>query len=94
MELSKVIFWDTTFETIDFDIHRNYVIEKVLVYGKLSDWKAIQAYYGNDVIKEIGMQARNLDAKTLSFLSAIYDIPKEQFRCYTTLQSTQTHWDY
>lgn len=94
MELSKALFWDTKFETIDFEKHRNYVIEKVLVYGKLSDWRAIQNYYSNEVIKEIAMQARNLDAKTLSFLSAIYDIPKEQFRCYTTQQFTPKHWDY
>jgi hypothetical protein len=88
MELSKVLFWDTNFDTLDYQKHKEYIIEKVLVYGKISDWRQIQAYYTNDVIKEVAVNLRNLDAKTLAFLSVIFDIPKQKFRCFITPPST------
>ncbi|WP_250631052.1 DUF6922 domain-containing protein [Rhodoflexus caldus] len=94
MELSKVIFWDTEYSKLDYEKHRNYIIERVLIYGKVTDWRAIQAYYGNDIIKQVAINARNLDAKTLAFVSNLFDIPKQQFRCYTMLQSVPKHWDY
>ena len=94
MQLSKAIFWDTNYETLDFDTHGSYIIERVLMYGKISDWRAIQAYYGNEMIKEAALQASYLDPKTLAFVSGIFDVPKQQFRCYTTQQSIPTHWDF
>jgi hypothetical protein len=94
MQLSKVIFWDIDFDKLDYEKHRNYIIEKVLMYGKITDWRAIQAYYGNEMIKEVALNIRSLDAKTLAFVSGIFNIPKQQFRCYTTQQSIPTHWNY
>lgn len=94
MQLSKVLFGDTDFSKLDYQKHQSYIIERVLVYGKISDWRAIQTYYGNKTIKEIALKARNLDPKTLAFVSNLFDIPKEKFRCFTTQQSTPKHWDY
>ena len=94
MELSKVIFWDTDYDRIDWDKNVRYVMERVVMYGQLSDWKAIRAYYGLDRIRTELLQSRDLDPKTLSFLSCIFEIPKEQFRCYNTIQSNPGHWVY
>ena len=40
------------------------------------------------------LQYRSLDPKALSFISAITKTPKENFRCYTTIQLNQQHWNY
>ncbi|MFZ4543623.1 MAG: DUF6922 domain-containing protein [Saprospiraceae bacterium] len=93
MNLSKVIFWDIDFEKLDYQKHQTYIIERVLMYGKITDWRAIQAYYGNELIKETALQARYLDPKTLAFASTIFDIPKQEFRCFTIQQSSPKHWD-
>lgn len=94
MNLSRVLFWETNYDTIDWDKHVRYVIERVLTYGNMSDWNAIRAYYGMDRIRTEMMQSRDLDRKTLSFLSCIFDTPKEQFRCYNVIQSNPGHWVY
>ena len=94
MELSKVLFWDTNYDSIDWDKRARYVIERVVSYGNMSDWNAICAYYGLDRICNEMLQSRDLDPKTLSFLSCIFNIPKEQFRCYNTIQSNPGHWTY
>ena len=94
LTLSRVLFWETDYEKIDWDAKAHYVIERVVMYGFFEDWRAIQKYYSMEKIKEAVLQARNLDPKTLSFLRVIFNIPKEKFRCYTTLQSNPGHWVY
>ena len=94
MQLSRVIFWDTDFDSIDWDNKARYVIERVVQYGDLADWRAIQKKYGMDRIRDEMLESRDLDPKTLSFLSVIFDIPQDQFRCYNYIRSNPKHWDY
>lgn len=92
MQLSKVIFWDTDFEAIQWEAHARYVIERVVMYGTLDDWQAIKDFYGMERIKLEMISSRELDAKSLSFLSCVLDTPKEQFRCYIEKQLRPQHW--
>ncbi len=92
MNLSKVIFWDTDYDSIDWDKKARYVIARVMMYGTIDDWNAIKAYYGREIIEKEMLQERYLDNKTLSFLSLILNIPKEEFRCYKMAQSSPKHW--
>lgn len=94
MQLSPVIFWDVDYKTIDFEKHAAYVIARVATLGKVSDWRAIQAYYGRTRLTAELVNTRDLDSVTLSFLSCVFDIPKENFRCYTHQQSIPPHWDF
>jgi hypothetical protein len=92
MELSRVIFWDTDYDSIDWDKKARYVIERVLNYGSISDWRAIQKYYGMERILEEMLQSIDLDPKSLAFLSCIFNVPEEQFRCCTQIQLNRKHW--
>jgi len=94
MNLSRVIFWDTDYDKIDWDNKARYVIERVVTHGNWSDWIAIQQRYGLERIRTEMLQSRDLDKKALNFLSKFFDIPQEQFRCYTFQQSNLGHWDY
>lgn len=94
MKLSKTIFWDTDYDSIDWDKNARFVMERVMTYGTMADWRAIQGYYGMSKICEEMLESRNLDAKSLSFLSCIFQIPQEKFRCYKQIQSQQGHWNY
>ncbi|TAK35719.1 MAG: hypothetical protein EPO28_14315 [Saprospiraceae bacterium] len=94
MQLSKVIFWDTDYSRIDWEKKARYVIARVLMYGTVSDWNVIKAFYGLERIKEEMLKERSLDKKTLSFLSCIFELPKEKFRCYTEPQPYPPHWNF
>ncbi len=86
-DISRTIFWDTDYDSIDWKKRPQYVIERVLSHGHLKDWTAILNYYGEEKIKEVSIQARFLDAKSLSFLSTYFNLPLESFRCYKLKQS-------
>lgn len=94
MNLSRVLFWDTDYDKIDWDGKARYVIERVVAYGLMSDWLAIKRKYGMARIQAEMLQSRVLDPQTLRFLSLIFEIPEEKFRCYTQIQSSKGHWIY
>lgn len=91
---SPYLFWDTDCEQLDMEAHADYIIKRVLEYGQLKDWQAIEDYYGLSQIVERAKRFRELDKKALSYLVAISHTPIEQFRCYTTQQSNLPHWTY
>ena len=91
---SKNLFWDVAPDSIDLESNSRYIIQRVLEYGRYSDWNLILSYYGIKTISDTATSLRSLDPKAVSFISAITNIPKEQFRCYILRQSSQRHWNF
>jgi hypothetical protein len=90
---SPYLFWDMKRRGFDFDQHRLLVIERVCSRGLERDWREMLKYYGWETVKQEMMGAGWLDARTLSFLSCVFDVPKEKFRCYKNRQSRKNYWD-
>ena len=80
-DFSKYLFWDTDSTTVDLERNSSYVVQRVLEYGELSDWRLLRAYYGLKRIVEIAKQLRSLDPKALSFLCVVSDTHEEDYRC-------------
>lgn len=93
-DFSKYLFWDTKYNKVDLNKHSSYIVSRVLEYGTLDDWKYIKDYYGLETIVEIARKLRTLDKKALAFISALANIPKENFRCYTIRQSMPQHCNF
>lgn len=93
-DFSPALFWEVDKERLDLDKNKRFVIERTLTHGTLSDWFLIKSYYGIETIKAECMQIRYLDKQTLSFCSAYFNEPVQNFRCYIFKQSNPSHWDY
>lgn len=93
-DFSGYLFWDVDCAKIDFIQSKAYVIERVLSHGMLTDWYKIKDYYGLDTIREVVLNLRYLDTRSLHFCAAYFDVPIEKFRCYTYAQSNPGHWNY
>ena len=81
-EFNPALFWDTDIKSIHPEDHAHYIVERVVTKGNMEDWRRIHTMYGPEKIKDISIQIRSLDNKTLSFLSTYFGIKKDQFRCY------------
>ena len=92
-DFSQHLFWDVDLDGFDFELHKVHLIHKVLEYGLLKDWDLLKQYYGLEVIKEVSLNLRTLDAVTLSYLSCIFNIDKTEFRCYKHKQLYPTYWN-
>jgi hypothetical protein len=86
-ELSPHLFWDVEREKIKFNKNKKWIVQRVLEYGLLNDWVLIYKYYGIEEIAQIVMKMKNLERKSITFISVLSKIPKEKFSCYTTKQS-------
>ena len=85
-KFSEHLFWDTRTDIVDMEKNAPYVVQRVLEYGRLSDWKLLLSYYGLSRIADIACHLRTLEERALSFISTVSGIPKSQFRCCTMKQ--------
>ena len=92
-DFSKHLFWDVDLNGFDLEKYKFFFIQRVLEYGKIKDWKLIKDLYGMQAIKEASLNARSLDAVTLSFVSTIFKIDKTEFRCYKHSQLFPNLWN-
>jgi hypothetical protein len=81
-KLSTCLFWDYDTKNLDPNIDRNLILERVFTRGTEKDEKAIFAYYGNNAIRDAVLNIKYLDKKTLNYLSIIFNVSKEKFKCY------------
>ena len=92
LDFSENLFWDTDSEVLDYEKHKKFIVQRVLEYGSLADWRLICRFYGINAIIDTAQSLRSLDKKALSFLCAVGNVTVESFRCYTLKQSNPKHW--
>lgn len=93
-KLSPHLFWDTDINLLDFTTSKEFIIQRVLEYGLMEDWKIIKQVYGLEKIKEVALQLRFLDDISVSFLATLFNIDKQQFRCYKNKQLNPNYWSF
>jgi hypothetical protein len=91
---ARCIFWDVDFDKLDYDAKASFIIERVFERGDVPDIRNCRRYYGDEQITEVLLNAKFLPLATLHFVSAIFNKPLDQFRCYTLRQSNQAHLPY
>ncbi len=92
--LSPHLFWDVERAGLDMEKNASFIIKRVLEYGLWNDWKIIQQYYGIPAIAQSALKLRELEPKSLHFIAELSGIPLNKFKCYTTIQSKNPHWNF
>jgi hypothetical protein len=93
-EFSPHLFWDVDKNSLSFEKSKKLIIQRVLEYGMLTDWKIIKHQYGIKEIAETALHLKELDKRSASFISTLSKIPKEKFLCYITKPSIPKHWNF
>lgn len=91
---SKHLYWDIQEKDLPVTGNERFYVKRVLEVGLYSDWQLIVSMLGMEEIVVHAKAIRHMDSKTLNFISTVSQTPKEEFRCYTTQQSTNKHWIY
>lgn len=75
------------FEKLDVIKNKRLIIERVLSYGNVEQFKALcKAYKSEEIITEV-KQIGYLDPKTYQFAIRFFSIPEKEMKCYTKKQS-------
>lgn len=93
-QLSSHIFWDVDMYTLDSEKHAVFIVQRVIQYGLLKDWKLIKSCFGTEQLKKIIVQIPRLDPISTSFVSNLFKIEKSMLTCYKNKQLNQSFWSY
>jgi len=92
--ISKRVFWDVEFESLDYEKDRFFIIDKVMNYGLWADFVATVRYYGKEVISKEIVKSPYLKKDVFNFLCFHLDLQPSDFECYTRRQLQEPHWAY
>jgi hypothetical protein len=81
-QFSSQCFWDMDYTKLDFETDKNFIIARVVSRGGSGDEQELFKFYGWDTVRQEVIKIRYLNKKILNYLSLLFDIPKESFRCY------------
>lgn len=51
--IRPVLFWDTSINKIDWELHREYIIERIFERGNQQEKEEIERFYGKQVVDDI-----------------------------------------
>lgn len=92
-QIRKTLLWEYDLDQINWDIMRTLVVQRVVERGRMNDFYAILNLYGLEGVKEAIKQIPYLNPKDLSFVCSVFNLRKEDLRCYTKQQSRVQHWN-
>lgn len=65
------LFWDTEADQIDPELHRTYIIERVLEHGREEDTQWLFQQYDRQLIAEVVRKSRRLSSKSKNYWGII-----------------------
>lgn len=87
--LRESLFWDVDFKKLDLQKDAQFIIGRVLDFGNLKEWKAIEKFYGLKKIKEVAQNHIFSDKRSANFWAMVLGISLANLKCTRKL-STKT----
>jgi len=80
--LRRSLFWDIPQHGIELSKNLGLIIERILTRGTVEEFRQLRNICPDRQIREHAVQIGTLDRKTLNFVSRLYQIKPEEFKCY------------
>ncbi|PIZ00457.1 hypothetical protein COY62_02480 [bacterium (Candidatus Howlettbacteria) CG_4_10_14_0_8_um_filter_40_9] len=68
------LFWDVELKTLDAEKHKKFIIERILLFGNVEDFRWARDFYGEKCIKDVVISNRTLDRKSQNFWCQYFNI--------------------
>ena len=75
------LFWDVDERSVDVNLHRSYVIRRIMDYGDMEDVKWMLRAYSSQQIIDVLKRSRGLSRKSATFWAFYFGIPKGEVEC-------------
>jgi hypothetical protein len=82
----KKYFWDTTFEKLDLELNKRYIIARLFCYGDLEAIKWIKKTYSKEDIEDVARNSRDLKPLVANYLRQQCHLKKEDMAYYKNIQ--------
>jgi hypothetical protein len=81
-EIIESLFWDVDFCTLDLKKYKNFVIERLLQFGRPEHVRWVLDFYEKEDIVETIKKSRKISKKTANFWALHYEISREEIKCF------------
>ena len=69
------LFWDVNLAQMDKNVHKQFIIKRVLQFGDVDDLPWALTFYGHDAVRDIFLSnAEQLDEKSRNFWRLFFPI--------------------
>lgn len=92
-QVRKSLLWEYDMDRFNWDSLRTIVVQRVVERGRMNDFYAILNLYGLKGVQESIKQISYLNPKDISFVCSVFNLKKEDLKCFTKQQSTLQHWN-
>jgi hypothetical protein len=81
--IPTTLFWDIDVSKLDWNRHKQLIVERVIQRGSLDAIKEVTAHYGIEEFKNIIKNIPYLEKRDVAFVHIYFDIPLNELKCYT-----------
>ena len=92
-KIRNTLFWEYDFDKIDWQQMKGLIVQRVIERGRMDDFYAILNLYGMEGVKEAIKQIPYLNPKDMTFVCYVFEIKKEDLKCFTKKQLKNQHWN-
>ena len=75
------LLWDVNTETVDINLNKKFIIERVLEYGDLDSFNYILKTYDKQSIIDTLKTSRKISTKSGNFYAFVLNIDKQELLC-------------
>ena len=83
MSVLAEIIWDANISSLDLEMDKFAIIERVLMYGREEHVKWVHNRYSIQDIETVVRLSSNLDERAVNYWSLRLHIPREETRCFS-----------
>lgn len=93
IRIRESLLWEYQSEVVDYESMKSVIIQRVIERGRIDDFYAIINLYGVNTIKREIKELPYLNDKDIAFVCAVFDMKRENLKCYIKKQSQKPHWN-
>lgn len=82
-QVRKSLLWEYDLDHLNWQDMHTVVVQRVIERGRLNDFYALLNLYGPKGVKDAIKQIPYLNSKDLSFVCSVFNLKKEDLKCYT-----------
>ena len=75
------LLWDVNTETVDINLNKKFIIERVLEYGDLDSFNYILKTYDKNTIIDTLKTSKKISTKSGSFYALVLNVDKKELLC-------------
>lgn len=90
-KIRESLLWKYDLSRFDWQTMKNIVVQRVVERGRVDDFYAMLNMYGEEGVRESIKEIPVMNAKDMSFVCAVFDIKKEELKCYSRKRLRPQH---